>query len=235
MLRIEGGWSAQPEYASSFNQDRCLQACVQMVLTTAGLRFTPEQINQVTGYESGLNSQFSIATIALARHLPETRLYSQLDFVEYATRGEAYLRETYSSEWFEHQKAHSSPSFAKEQTAARQLVQSDLWQYQDLSPESTDSKKMLCEALLATEHILIVSIDAGLLYRFDRPSAHAVLVFGDLLFPEELGVRYGENQGFLLHDPDMPENSGDFLRIPKTKFAETIRTHIIAIPERETN
>lgn len=200
-----------PEYRSSYKQDRCLQACVGMVLATAGFPLTNTELNNITRYEPGLNSQFSIATLALAQYLPEqVKLYSILDFQKYAQFGEDYLRQVFDEEWLAHQRSRSSPEFEKERWAAEMLTD------YDLSVHVNKLSLKLLEKLLK-KNLLITSLDAKQLYGLDEISAHAVVVFG----------KYDDDIAF--HDPDFPGDEGVGLLVGEELFANAMRTHIIAV------
>ena len=92
---VTGGWGREPVFVSSYESDRCLPACVAMVLKTAGIPITDQQVDMLTGYQKGLYSQFSLATIALSLFIPDVHLYSWLDFHAYAQSGEEYLKQVF--------------------------------------------------------------------------------------------------------------------------------------------
>jgi hypothetical protein len=214
MAKVESrvGWGFEPLFIYDISGDRCLQTCMAMVIWSSRKLVTDDYINQATLYEPGKNSQNSLATVALKKILQRNvRLYTRLDFARYAREGAVYLEAAYSSEWLEHQRQFSSPGFQKEQRAAQVLVKVGAWEQSDLAPD-------LIDTLLRSNHILIVSIDAGQLYELKQPSAHSVLVYG-----------VARNK-YVYHDPWYENGHG--IKVPKDIFAAAVRTHIIAIPNQ---
>lgn len=200
----------RPEFFVDGVGDRCLQTCMQMMLWTLGVERSDEEINHLTQYETGRNSQFSLATLAMAQLLQTgVRLYTQLDFGRYAAEGENYLAETYSPEWLAHQSRLSSPGFVKEITAAKRLADSGLWEQAELN-------RKLVSGLVEQGNALILSLDAGKLYRHGNVSAHAVLVFNEY------------RRRYWFHDPGGED--GEDLTAPRAMFCAAIRTHVLAIP-----
>lgn len=100
--------------------------------------------------------------------------------------GESYYKESNQNDqnWFDLQKQHASPNFAKEQNTAKELIQLKLYEQRVLTLKEIDH--------LLINNLLIALVDAGQLSGKDKPAGHFVLVYNS------------SEKFFNIHDPGLP-------------------------------
>ncbi|MBI2624331.1 SEC-C domain-containing protein [Candidatus Parcubacteria bacterium] len=186
----------------------CLQAAVMMVLNTLDGPASWEEVNEMTKYEEGKYSWTPAATVTLAERLPGTKLISNLDYRQFAERGEAYLREYWDPAWYNDQKSYASPGFVREQQFAKNLVAKGLFEHRPI--DRTEIERLLMD------HLLIASVNASRLSGEEDTVGHLVVIY------ENLG------DAFELHDPGLPPHP--HWRVNKNVFAQTFQNELIVVP-----
>jgi hypothetical protein len=192
------------------DDNRCLQAALLIVLNALGYNRGWRFVNELSEYEDGLWTWFPTAAVAMNKIVPGTRVISNLDYVQFASRGEEFFREHNRDhpEWFNNQKEHASPGFKKEQSAAITLVASGQFQQRHLTAEDIEQ--------LVIDHFVIAIVDSGRLAREGRSYAHSIVVYAS------------EGGQFVLHDPGLPRRPA--LRVEKSAFMVAFKNELIAIP-----
>jgi len=169
-----------------------------------------QYVDTVTGYEPNLYSWAPRSAIALNSLAPGTRLYSVMDYKQFALRGEEYFKELNTAQpaWYELQKAHASIGFRKEQQAAKEALSLGLITNKYL--QLGDIRELL------EKNYIIALVDAGKLNGWGFSMGHFVFVYGE------------DGTDFLLHDPGFPRKKA--WRVPKWLFMTAFENELISIP-----
>ena len=200
----------EPKFYQNWeDNNHCLQASVMMVLNTLNGPVDWEEVNRMTGYENGLYSWSSKGTVALAKYIAGTKMKSNLDYKEFATRGEDYLKDYWSAEWFNKQKENASSSFRREQDFAKELITENL--FEKGSVEKKEIKSLLRRSLI------IAVVDSRKLAGKEGAAGHFVVVYGE------------NNNNFLLHDPGLPPRLS--WAVDKDSFIKAFKNELIIVPK----
>lgn len=198
----------EPKFYQNWEDDNhCLQAAVMMVLNTLDGEVTWDEINRITDYEKDLYSWVPRAVVALAERIPGAKLISAMDYEQFAERGEVYLKEFMSSEWFEAQKKNASVGFQKEQNAAQELIHKNLI---DQKVTSVDFDSLL------DRRLLIALVNSKKLAQIDGNVGHFVVVYGK------------DKENFLIHDPGLPPIKA--WKVNKYRFIDAFQGELIVVP-----
>lgn len=190
------------------DNNHCLQAASLIVLNTLGHKVDFAKIDELTGYEAKRYTWSVCGAVVLARLIKGTKLLSEWDYSQFAAKGEAYLIEKWDPSWFQLQRQHASPNFAKEQEWARLAVEQNTFELG--GPSVGDIEKALLK------NFVIALVNAPRLYDSPGESGHFVVLFGF------------NNGHFYLHDPGLPAKSAQ--KIHKQKFAAAFRKEMILVP-----
>jgi hypothetical protein len=211
-----------PPFKFDPTDDRCLQCCLSMALSARGITISDPELDALSQYEQGLNTQWSIACRGVAKYAPDVLLYSQLNFRAFAEEGGEYLRRTFDKQWFELQRSRSSPNFEKERQGAWQLVGSGLWVPAKLGPDDYEPKLTLLNELLEKRALIIASVNVRVLYDRNFDSSHAVFIYATdkPRWPQLASNVY-------LHDPSFTDGAG--YCVPKEKVVRALRTHLLEL------
>lgn len=201
-----------PQFYPNLKDDNhCLQASIMMVLNTLLAQKTDwEEVNKITQYQNGLYSWSVAGVLAIAKRIPGTKLISDLDYRQFAEKGEVYLKKKWEKleSWYNLQKNNASPGFRKEQGIAKDFLNQGIFEHKKIRLQ--DIEKLL------EKNFLICVIDSGRLAGRNLSYGHFVLV-------------YDQNNGNLsLHDPGIPPKQE--WKVLKNKFMEAIKGEVIAIP-----
>jgi hypothetical protein len=214
-----------PNFVFDTSDSRCLQCCLEMALHSVGHRLSAQEIDSLTRFEPGLNTQWSIATVGLTELVPGIRLFSQLNFGEYALDGEKYLERVFETTWMDHQRKMSSPAFKKEQQGAIDLVGRGKWSPCDLGPDDFQTKRDLIDDILSRGSLLVASINVKILWGTEWDGAHAVLVYRS-----DYPRSPREATHIYLHDPAFTD--GAAVHVSKDLLAQSMRTHAMELPRK---
>jgi hypothetical protein len=199
-----------PFFGNKKDDNHCVQGALLIVLNALGYNKGWRFVDELTDYEDGLWTWFPIAAVAMNKIVPGTRVISNVDYVQFASRGEEFFHEHNRDhpEWFNNQKEHASPGFRKEQSAAIALVASEHFEQRHLTLEDIER--------LVIDNFVIALVDSGRLAREGRSYAHSVVVYAS------------EGGHFVLHDPGLPRRPA--LRVEKSVFMAAFKNELIAIP-----
>ena len=198
------------------DENKCLQACVTMILLTHGINRSVDQIDNLTCYSPDRNSQFSNSVMGLSLFFRDVKLYSALEFDKFVVFGEDYLKSVYSEDWLIHQKQSSSENFFDEREAANKVFKLGLTVHKPfLLSEDIGAKIEFVDQLLLNND-LIVSVDTRMLWLFEQSSGHAIVIHGV------------SSDEYVINDPAFI--NGGNVSVSKEVIGSAIKTHIIAIP-----
>lgn len=199
----------KPKFYPNWDDNmHCLQAAVMTVLNTLDGKTDWDEVNSMTKHKDGLYSWTPAAAVALAGRLPGTKLVGNLDYRQFAERGEAYLREYWAPAWYNDQKQYASPGFVREQQFAKDLVTEDLFEHRHIN--RTEIEQLL------TENLLIATVNASRLAGREGAAGHLVVVYEDL------------EDTFELHDPGPPPHP--HWRVDKSVFIQAFQNELIVVP-----
>jgi len=202
-----------PFFGNKKDNNHCIQGALLIVLNALGYNKGWRFVEDLTHYEDGLWTWCATAAAGMNDIVPGTRIYSNLDYVQFASRGEEFFREHNRGrpEWFNIQREHASPGFSKEQRAAAVLVAAGNFEHRQLTLADVEQ--------LVINHLLIALVDSGLLVGQGESFAHFVVVYAS------------EGDHFVLHDPGLPPRPK--LRVQKSTFMTAFQNELIAVPREE--
>lgn len=113
-----------PPLVENFDNNHCLQACMLMSLNALTQPSSIDEIDKLTNYDKDLYTWTIVGASVLQEKLPGVKIYSNLDYEEFAARGDVYLKDYWNLGEYQHQRSKASFSFLKEQNAAKQFLSS---------------------------------------------------------------------------------------------------------------
>lgn len=195
-------------YANWEDDNHCLQAAVMMALAYKGLPTDWDGVEKLTLYDPRYWTWTFFGARALAKKLGDIKIYSDLDYGEFAKRGEEYLKEYWAPDWYPVQKEHSSDGFKREQEAAKDFIENGTY-------VETDSITAADIDTLLDENVLIALLDVGLLEDDGEPRGHFVFVYDK------------NDDSYILHDPGLPPREA--MEVDKEDFIKALG-EVITIP-----
>ena len=190
------------------DDNHCLQAAIMMILNTNDHPISWEKVNKITQYEDGLYTWSPAGVISLSERITGVRMVSNLDYEQFAARGEDFLKESWSDDWFKSQQLHASKHFEKEKTLTRKLIDKSLFKLKILKQEDIEQ--------LLDGNLLIALVDAGRLVNQNYTAGHFVVVFDQ------------DKDNFYIHDPGLPPQEN--WQVNKKDFTQAFRGDLIIVP-----
>lgn len=197
-------------YPNQADDNHCLQASILIVLNSLGYPMPWNKVNKLTKYDSRYYSWTIIAASIVSELIPNTRLITGLDYAKLAELGEEYLKLHWDASWYENQKKHASPGFAREQQFAKGFKGKF---------ELRESKAPAEEIVeLLKDNLIIALIDPCMIKNQNGSSGHFVVLYKS------------QNGQFMYHDPGNPpiENA----QVDQEIFMRAATNEFLVIPRK---
>lgn len=177
----------QPKFNSNLEDNlHCLQACIKMVFDTLNITKSWVEIDKMVSYEPQLYSWSVAGAKALADYIGEVKMYSVLNYLNFATKGKAYLKEAWPQGYYDNQKKHASPDFKREQALAKSFLKNGNVENHNLGLNE------IVDFLNRNKFVIALCDPHVLNNEQSQNKSHFILLFKQ------------DNNNFFYHDPGLP-------------------------------